>query len=103
MDPHFDPQRSSTNTIKTCGGDKKCYFKQSYTEGSSWSAFKVRDKVWVGGMYITCGFCIVFEIRSEFSMFIAAGGSYVAFICKPTFFDVIQTRLSFVSLQQAPV
>ena len=52
MDPHFDPSRSSTNRIKSCGGDnKKCYFKQSYTEGSSWSAFKVRDKVWVGGQF----------------------------------------------------
>jgi len=50
MDPYFDPQKSSTSVIKSCGQDgKKCIFKQSYTEGSSWSAFKVRDKVWVGG------------------------------------------------------
>ena len=50
MDPHFDPKKSSTNSIKSCGAEgKKCYFKQSYTEGSSWSAFKVRDKVFVGG------------------------------------------------------
>ena len=50
MDPYFDPAKSSTSTVKSCGREgKKCYFKQSYTEGSSWSAFKVRDKVWVGG------------------------------------------------------
>lgn len=50
MDPHFNPQSSSTSSIASFGGEgKKCYFKQSYTEGSSWSAFKVRDKVWVGG------------------------------------------------------
>eukprot|EP01032_Pedospumella_encystans_P029261 gene29261-33048_t len=50
MDPYFDPKKSSTSVIKSCGQDgKKCIFKQSYTEGSSWSAFKVRDKVWVGG------------------------------------------------------
>ena len=52
MDPHFDPKKSSTNSIKSCGAEgKKCYFKQSYTEGSSWSAFKVRDKVFVGGEF----------------------------------------------------
>lgn len=52
MDPHFDPKQSSSSSIKSCGGEgKKCYFKQSYTEGSSWSAFKVRDKVWVGGNF----------------------------------------------------
>lgn len=52
MDPYFDPKKSSTSVIKSCGQDgKKCIFKQSYTEGSSWSAFKVRDKVWVGGKY----------------------------------------------------
>ncbi|KAJ1441064.1 aspartic peptidase domain-containing protein [Ochromonadaceae sp. CCMP2298] len=48
MDPHFDPSKSSSSSVKQCG-DRKCYFKQSYTEGSSWSAFRVQDKIWVGG------------------------------------------------------
>ena len=29
---------------------RKCKIKQSYTEGSSWSAFVVRDRVWMGGI-----------------------------------------------------
>lgn len=48
MDPFFDPAASSTAAVKTCGGGK-CFFRQSYSEGSSWNAFKVKDKVWMGG------------------------------------------------------
>eukprot|EP01038_Epipyxis_sp_PR26KG_P006810 gene6810-9326_t len=49
MDPHFDPKKSSSSKIKECGSPpKKCFFRQSYSEGSSWHAFKVMDKVWVG-------------------------------------------------------
>jgi hypothetical protein len=31
-----------------CFAGQKCYIKQSYSEGSSWHAFKVKDKVWIG-------------------------------------------------------
>lgn len=48
MDPFFDPANSATAVVKTCGGGK-CFFRQSYSEGSSWNAFKVKDKVWMGG------------------------------------------------------
>lgn len=50
MDPHFDPSKSSTSTVKQCGGKgQKCFFRQSYSEGSSWHAFKVSDQVYIGG------------------------------------------------------
>jgi hypothetical protein len=49
MDPFFDPKKSSSSTIKKCGlGGQKCYFKQAYSEGSSWHAFKVHDLVTTG-------------------------------------------------------
>ena len=78
MDPFFNPIKSSSVTINECFG-KKCFYKQSYryhrsdrlpllkvyftitdcipcssfshrgSEGSSWSAFKVSDRLWVGG------------------------------------------------------
>jgi hypothetical protein len=48
MDPHFDPAKSKTSNIKQCGGGK-CFFRQSYSEGSSWHAFKVSDKVYIAG------------------------------------------------------
>ena len=52
MDPHFDPQKSSSSDVKQCGPPgKKCFFRQSYSEGSSWHAFKVSDKVWVGSKF----------------------------------------------------
>ena len=49
MDPFFDPVKSKTSTIKNCGtgNNAKCIFRQSYSEGSSWSAFKVKDKVYI--------------------------------------------------------
>jgi hypothetical protein len=51
MDPHFDPTKSSSSSILKCTKDKsgKCFFSQSYSEGSSWHAFKVTDKLWLGG------------------------------------------------------
>ena len=47
MDKPFNPAASSTANVKSCGG-KKCYFQQSYSEGSSWHAYEVTDQVWVG-------------------------------------------------------
>ena len=49
MDSYFDPAKSSSASILPCGAKAKCFFSQSYSEGSSWKAFKVRDKFWVGG------------------------------------------------------
>ncbi len=52
MDPFFDPTRSKSSTTKKCGmNGGKCFFRQSYSEGSSWHAFKVVDKVYIGGMF----------------------------------------------------
>jgi hypothetical protein len=48
MDPYFDPKKSSSSVIKSCGASQKCLFKQSYSEGSSWQAFKVKDVVYIG-------------------------------------------------------
>eukprot|EP00606_Chrysophyceae_sp_TOSAG23-5_P000097 GSChrysophyteH2.ASY1.ANO1.1749.1 assembled CDS len=49
MDRPFNPAASSTAEIKSCGGNgKKCYFQQAYSEGSSWHAYEVIDRVWVG-------------------------------------------------------
>ena len=54
MDPYFDPKKSSSSSIPVCSGTK-CYFKQSYSEGSSWHAYKVRDEVWIGGESLLSG------------------------------------------------
>jgi hypothetical protein len=51
MDPYFDPKRSNSSEISKCSG-KPCFFQQSYSEGSSWHAFKVTDKLWMGGKTI---------------------------------------------------
>lgn len=48
MDPHFDPAKSKSSSIKHCN-NQKCFFQQSYSEGSSWHAFKVTDAVYIGG------------------------------------------------------
>lgn len=49
MDPFFDPSASSTSRIKTCGiANRKCFFSQSYSEGSSWQAYRLNDKVFLG-------------------------------------------------------
>ena len=50
MNPMFDPTKSNTSTILTCSGGNRCYFSQSYSEGSSWHAYRVRDKLWMGGV-----------------------------------------------------
>merc|ERR1719502_753473 len=60
-DPYFDPDVSSSLTRIGCGScmagarcnAKQCQLSQSYTEGSSWKAFQVRDKLWVGGVSAT--------------------------------------------------
>lgn len=52
-DPYWDLKNSSTGTVLTCSDGTKtdrCEISQSYAEGSSWKAFKVRDKLWVGGI-----------------------------------------------------
>ncbi len=48
-DTYWDLKNSSTARISKCGKDP-CSFGQSYSEGSSWKAFKVHDKFWVGGL-----------------------------------------------------
>lgn len=47
-DHYWDPKRSSTAVTQACGASS-CRFSQSYTEGSSWQAYKVNDVVWIGG------------------------------------------------------
>ena len=61
MDPYFDPTKSTSSVIPSCAhgtakstgttlsSKSRCFLKQSYSEGSSWHAYKVRDKVWIGG------------------------------------------------------
>ena len=48
MDPFFDPAKSNTSSILKCNGKKRCEFKQGYTEGSSWTAYRVKDALWMG-------------------------------------------------------
>ena len=56
-DPYYKPKASSTNRELKCsecsGGAKcaggHCQFSQSYTEGSSWKANQMEDRLWVGG------------------------------------------------------
>ena len=48
MDPFFDPLLSNTSVV--CKGETaKCKFSQSYSEGSLWEAYRVRDRVYIGG------------------------------------------------------
>ena len=47
MDAPYNPSLSSTAIISRCGGGK-CFMQQSYSEGSSWHAYEVQDRVWVG-------------------------------------------------------
>ena len=59
--PYFNPADSTTQTTLPCGSceagakceKKRCQLSQSYTEGSSWKAYQVRDEVWVGGISAT--------------------------------------------------
>jgi len=55
-DKYFDYEASTTFRKLSCGQcnaaqceDNSCIFSQTYTEGSSWSAFESIDKVFVGG------------------------------------------------------
>mmetsp|Transcript_18651 Transcript_18651/g.31075 ORF Transcript_18651/g.31075 Transcript_18651/m.31075 type:complete len:762 (+) Transcript_18651:174-2459(+) len=47
-DLYFNPKSSSTIVVPKCGG-KNCVFSQSYTEGSMWTAYRVRDRFFIGG------------------------------------------------------
>lgn len=53
MNPFYDPSKSTSSKIKNCGliqsSNNRCFFRQSYSEGSSWHAFKVSDRVYIGG------------------------------------------------------
>ncbi|KAG5192382.1 aspartic peptidase domain-containing protein [Tribonema minus] len=56
-DSYWDFDLSSTATLTkcpdchgnfNCGANQRCVFSQSYSEGSSWSAFQVIDKLYTG-------------------------------------------------------
>lgn len=48
---YFDWNNSSTAKVSDCKG-KPCVISQSYSEGSSWRAFKLLDLVYVGAIQI---------------------------------------------------
>lgn len=48
-DEYFDYKNSSTAKLLDCNNNP-CVISQSYSEGSSWKAIQVEDKVWVGGL-----------------------------------------------------
>jgi hypothetical protein len=48
-DKYWDPKNSTTCKVANCAGSP-CQLSQSYSEGSSWHAYKVEDKLWVGGL-----------------------------------------------------
>lgn len=54
-DSFWDPEKSSTKVVPQCqvGTTSKkavCEINQAYSEGSSWKAYRVQDKLWVGGI-----------------------------------------------------
>lgn len=49
MNAPYNPRVSKTSSIPVCPGFKNCPIIQSYSEGSSWNGFKVRDEVQIGG------------------------------------------------------
>jgi hypothetical protein len=51
-DSYWDPNNSTTKDIPSCN-NAKCPITQSYSEGSSWHAYKVKDTLWVGGLTAT--------------------------------------------------
>ncbi|CAM9579292.1 unnamed protein product [Choristocarpus tenellus] len=70
-DAYWDHKKSSTSTVVGCDSchgafrcDKvdHCTFSQKYSEGSSWGAFQVHDRLWVG------------EVTLEESERVAKGG-----------------------------
>lgn len=60
-DPYFDPSKSQTLEWLQCHQcvsaarcvQRKCQISQSYTEGSSWKAYQMRDAFYVGGETLT--------------------------------------------------
>jgi len=56
-DRYFDPKISTSFESvdckqcqqATCNKEGRCVFSQSYTEGSSWQAYQVRDQYFIGG------------------------------------------------------
>ncbi|KAJ1438815.1 aspartic peptidase domain-containing protein [Ochromonadaceae sp. CCMP2298] len=48
-DNYFSVKNSTTAVIPSCD-NKTCSMTQGYTEGSSWKAYTVQDKLWVGGL-----------------------------------------------------
>ena len=53
MDPFFDPAKSNSSIVPKCSGKRRCEFKQGYTEGSSWTAYRVKDTLWMGEPALT--------------------------------------------------
>lgn len=51
INPYFEWKNSSTAVVSDCKG-KPCMMSQSYSEGSSWKAFKITDRVYIGGLTI---------------------------------------------------
>jgi hypothetical protein len=49
-DNYWNPDNSTTAKVDTSCNGNRCTITQSYSEGSSWHAFKVVDKLWVGGL-----------------------------------------------------
>lgn len=55
-DPYWKPSDSSTAVVPKCtvkGKKGLCEFEQKYAEGSEWQAYKVQDKLWMGGIQPT--------------------------------------------------
>lgn len=50
-DNYWDFKASSSAEILQCN-NQPCVISQSYSEGSSWRAFKVSDKLWVSGLNV---------------------------------------------------
>lgn len=51
-DKYWDIKNSSTAEVKKCG-NQPCTISQSYSEGSSWRAIQVIDKLWVGALALS--------------------------------------------------
>jgi hypothetical protein len=51
INPYFEWKNSSSAVVSDCKG-KPCVMSQSYSEGSSWRAFKMTDRLYIGGLTI---------------------------------------------------
>lgn len=51
IDQYWDIKNSSTSIVPQCR-NQACTISQRYSEGSSWKAIKVIDKLWVGGLNV---------------------------------------------------